>query len=76
MTLNLRRGSNDEQAEAEVCRVEVGEGEVAVELGPPAGAEVAEVAFRFKQWGGRPPKAGGRELAGRTWDEMPLPLAA
>ena len=29
------------------------------------------VAFFFKQWGGRTPKAGGRELAGRTWDEMP-----
>jgi len=33
---------------------------------------VAEgVAFFFKQWGGRTPKAGGRELDGRTWDEMP-----
>jgi protein gp37 len=31
----------------------------------------AEVAFFFKQWGGRTPKAGGRELDGRTWDEMP-----
>jgi protein gp37 len=30
-----------------------------------------EVAFFFKQWGGRTPKAGGRELDGRTWDEMP-----
>ena len=29
------------------------------------------VPFFFKQWGGRTPKAGGRELAGRTWDEMP-----
>jgi protein gp37 len=29
------------------------------------------VAFFFKQWGGRTPKAGGRELEGRTWDEMP-----
>lgn len=26
----------------------------------------------FKQWGGRTPKAGGRELDGRTWDEMPV----
>ena len=25
----------------------------------------------FKQWGGRTPKAGGRELDGRTWDELP-----
>jgi protein gp37 len=29
------------------------------------------VAFFFKQWGGRTPKAGGRELDGRIWDEMP-----
>jgi len=28
-------------------------------------------AFYFKQWGGRTPKAGGRELDGRTWDEFP-----
>lgn len=30
------------------------------------------VAFFFKQWGGRTPKAGGRELDGKTWDEMPV----
>ncbi|MEW2086097.1 phage Gp37/Gp68 family protein [Streptomyces sp. NPDC005283] len=36
----------------------------------------AGVAFFFKQWGGRTPKAGGRALAGRTWDEMPLPIPA
>ncbi len=30
------------------------------------------VAFFFKQWGGRTPKAGGRELDGRTWDALPL----
>jgi protein gp37 len=29
------------------------------------------VPFFFKQWGGRTPKAGGRELDGRTWDEFP-----
>lgn len=29
------------------------------------------VPFFFKQWGGRTPKAGGRQLDGRTWDEMP-----
>ncbi len=29
------------------------------------------VAFFFKQWGGRTPKTGGRELDGRTWDEYP-----
>jgi protein gp37 len=31
----------------------------------------AHVPYFFKQWGGRTPKAGGRELDGRTWDEMP-----
>lgn len=31
----------------------------------------SEVAFFFKQWGGRTPKSGGRELDGRTWDEFP-----
>jgi protein gp37 len=31
----------------------------------------ASVPFFFKQWGGRTPKAGGRELEGRTWDQMP-----
>jgi len=29
------------------------------------------VPFFFKQWGGRTPKAQGRELDGREWDEMP-----
>lgn len=29
------------------------------------------VAYFFKQWGGRTPKAGGRTLDGRTWDDMP-----
>ncbi|MGW4646345.1 DUF5131 family protein [Kitasatospora sp. NPDC004289] len=33
--------------------------------------EAAGVPFFFKQWGGRNPKAGGRDLQGRTWDEMP-----
>jgi protein gp37 len=36
----------------------------------------AGVAFFLKQWGGRTPKAGGRELDGRTWDEMPVTVAA
>lgn len=30
------------------------------------------VAFFFKQWGGRTPKAGGRQLDGRLWSEMPV----
>ncbi|MEU5951481.1 phage Gp37/Gp68 family protein [Streptomyces sp. NPDC047525] len=34
----------------------------------------AKVPFFFKQWGGRTPKAGGRELAGETWSEMPVGL--
>ncbi len=34
-------------------------------------AHESEVAFFHKQWGGRTPKAGGRVLDGRTWDEMP-----
>lgn len=34
-------------------------------------AEAAKVAFFFKQWGGRTPKAGGRLLDGRAWDEYP-----
>jgi len=29
------------------------------------------VSFFFKQWGGRVPKARGRELDGRVWDEKP-----
>lgn len=39
--------------------------------------EAEGVAFFLKQWGGRTPRAGGRELEGRTWDEMPRlrPLA-
>src|SRR5664279_209263 len=31
----------------------------------------AEVPFFHKQWGGRTPKQGGRELDGLLWDEMP-----
>jgi protein gp37 len=32
---------------------------------------VAKVPFFFKQWGGVHKKRAGRELQGRTWDEMP-----
>jgi protein gp37 len=35
----------------------------------------AGVPFFFKQWGGRTPKAGGRELDGRLWDQMPASAA-
>lgn len=31
-----------------------------------------KVAFFWKQWGGRSPKAGGRDLDGRSWDEYPV----
>ncbi len=31
----------------------------------------ADVPFFFKQWWGRTPKAGGKELGGREWDEIP-----
>jgi hypothetical protein len=31
----------------------------------------AQVVQSTAQWGGRTPKAGGRELDGRTWDQVP-----
>jgi protein gp37 len=36
----------------------------------------AHVAYFHKQWGGRTSKIGGRELDGRTWDEMPTPRSS
>lgn len=33
------------------------------------------IAFFWKQWGGRTPKAGGRVLDGTVWSEYPVPLA-
>jgi protein gp37 len=33
--------------------------------------ELSDVAFFFKQWGGKNKKKNGRELNGRTYDEMP-----
>jgi protein gp37 len=30
------------------------------------------IAYFLKQWGGRTPKAGGRQIDGRTWDEFPV----
>jgi len=33
-----------------------------------------KVPFFFKQWGGVQKARNGRELDGRTWDEMPLEL--
>jgi len=37
---------------------------------------MAGIAFFFKQWGGVRAKAGGRQLDGRTWDDMPARRAA
>jgi len=34
-----------------------------------------KIPFFFKQWGGRTPKAGGRELEGEYWDGMPQAAA-
>jgi protein gp37 len=39
-------------------------------------AACSGTAFFFKQWGGARPKANGRELDGRTWDEFPEPVHA
>jgi len=36
----------------------------------------SDVPFFFKQVGGRTPKAGGRHLDGRTWDELPAITAS
>lgn len=36
----------------------------------------SNVPFFFKQWGGRTPKAGGRELLGQTYDAMPERVVA
>jgi protein gp37 len=36
----------------------------------------AGVAFFWKQWGGYTPKAGGRKLDGREWNEYPRELAS
>ena len=35
-----------------------------------------DVAFFFKQWGGRNKKAAGRELHGQTYDAFPIELEA
>ena len=34
-----------------------------------------KVPFFFKQWGGVQKSRNGRELDGRTWDEMPVELS-
>jgi protein gp37 len=36
----------------------------------------SDVLFFFKQWGGKTPKAGGRELDGRLHDDMPGALVS
>ena len=37
---------------------------------------VQGVAFFFKQWGGIRPKTGGRDLDGREWNQLPVPVAS
>jgi protein gp37 len=36
----------------------------------------SNVPFFFKQWGGTRKKKAGRELEGRTWDELPVAAPA
>jgi len=36
----------------------------------------AGVPFFFKQWGGRTPKTGGRQLEGEEYNSMPTPALA
>ena len=36
----------------------------------------AQVPFFFKQWGGVTPKAGGRQLEGMEYNDMPKTLVA
>jgi protein gp37 len=36
----------------------------------------SQTPFFFKQWGGVHKKRAGRELEGRTWDEMPKPICS
>lgn len=38
--------------------------------------ERRDVPFFFKQWGGTNKKAAGRELEGRTWDDLPQAVGA
>jgi len=39
--------------------------------------QLSDVPFFFKQWGGVRKKEAGRQLGGRTWDEMPtIPILA
>jgi protein gp37 len=46
------------------------------ESGPGARPMAIEWAFFFKQWGGIRPKTGGRDLDGREWNELPVPVAS
>lgn len=43
-------------------------------LGLRDNCQRSDVAFFWKQWGGRTPKAGGRELDGREYNEYPYEL--
>jgi protein gp37 len=39
-------------------------------------AQRSNVAFFWKQWGGRTSKSGGRELGGKIYDEYPVEIAS
>jgi hypothetical protein len=43
---------------------------------PPDRQPVDQMVQSTAQWGGRTPKAGGRTLDGRTWDQYPARWAA
>ena len=44
-------------------------------LHPVQADGLSGTAFFFKQWGGFRAKTGGRELEGRTWDDMPTQIS-
>ena len=59
-----------------------GEREVSIASANPTGhavsetrADATELAFFWKQWGGRTPKSGGRQLDGEEWNEYPVELS-
>ena len=60
-------------------RTALGDSDVAVRVNAPShvrkeslhSLNLIHIGSMCKQWGGRTPKAGGRELDGRTWDEFP-----
>jgi len=43
---------------------------------PPDVEPTLQLVQSTGQWGGRTPKAGGRDLEGRYWDQMPVSAPA